>query len=44
MIQRDSLQHAALFLCVNKTCFRGMYREDLDNVHGHYKKTPQLPY
>jgi DNA adenine methylase len=44
-IDTDSAEHAALFMVINKTCFRGIYREGPNgyNVpYGHYAKTPQV--
>lgn len=43
-IDKNSIECSALFMCINKLCFRGMYRESVNsgfNVpYGHYKKTP----
>lgn len=44
-IDTDSAEHAALFMVINKTCFRGIYREGPNGYNvpfGHYTKTPQV--
>tara|TARA_B000000565_G_C23778311_1_gene374900 strand:+ start:888 stop:1784 length:897 start_codon:yes stop_codon:yes gene_type:complete len=44
-LDRNTVESAALFMIINKICFRGMYREGPNgfNVpYGHYKKTPTI--
>lgn len=44
-LPNGNIQKSALFLIINKLCFRGLYREGPNgfNVpYGHYKKTPNI--
>jgi DNA adenine methylase len=44
-IKTNTVKHAALFIFLNKTGFRGMYREGphgFNIPYGHYKKTPAI--
>ena len=45
IIQKNTTECSALFMLINKLCFRGLYREGPNgfNVpYGHYKKTPRV--
>jgi DNA adenine methylase len=44
-ITTNTIEQSALFILLNKMCFRGLYREGTNgyNVpYGHYKKTPTI--
>ena len=44
-MNNDSIEHSALFMFINKTCFRGMHREGPNGFNvpfGHYKTTPTI--
>lgn len=44
-MDKKTVECSALFIFINKTCFRGMYREGpkgFNVPYGHYKKTPAM--
>lgn len=44
-MDKNTVKYSSMFIFLNKTCFRGIYREGPNgfNVpYGHYKKTPQI--
>lgn len=44
-LNKETIECSALFMIINKLCFRGMYREGPNGYnipYGHYKKTPNI--
>jgi DNA adenine methylase len=45
-MDHDSVECSAIFIFLNKTCFKGLYREnhhgEFNASFGHYKKTPNI--
>lgn len=44
-MESNNVERSALFMFLNKTCFRGLYREGphgFNVPYGHYKKTPSI--
>ena len=44
-MEPNNVERSALFMFLNKTCFRGLYREGphgFNVPYGHYKKTPNI--